>query len=319
MASSNSGRGLVYLAEPDRSLAPKYTPASVIPIGTVRRIRNQLEARAAVHNRENVSVLIARAHRHVVENLYGTNLTYKDKLRIAEQLGLHHLTSPIAGFLRIHEDMFQAVAKTQCMAMRATTSSTIDVLTRAEICILNLRNQVCYNDILSTLNGTLLQNMRVSGEFEKETITIGGLLAAEFTRTLQMWEDRSLYELDDVELENVGPDHDIDTLGKDVLLADKETTASAFMNNTCLPTPPPSPNKTSESMSVEALINETDDEEDDESQFCGICMELYTDSHPAFCLAACGHIYGKTCLTKWVNSIAPNANLCPECRASLCK
>ena len=350
MASSHPGRGLAFSAGPSRSPPSECTPTSIIPIGTVRRIRNQVEARAAAYNRESVSVRITRARDYVFDNLYGTGLTYRDKLRIVEQLGLSHLTPSTANFLRIHEDMFQAVAKTQQMAMRAAMNTTIDVLTQAEICILNLRSQVSYNDVLSTLNGTLLQNMRVSGDFEEEAFRTAGLLAAEFARTLRVWDDRSSDQMEDLELENVGADHDIDALGRDIHLdqtliqpgtivfrelqtthhsipvAVMETDAEAFTKYTGPPTPPPSPSPyleiTPKSMSVEALMNETDDEyedEDDEDQICGICMQAYTDFHRAFCLAACGHIYGKTCISRWVNSIAANANLCPKCRTPLCK
>jgi hypothetical protein len=52
------------------------------------------------------------------------------------------------------------------------------------------------------------------------------------------------------------------------------------------------------------------------SEKCPICMEPYTDSHPAYQLH-CGHFVGISCLAKQINSPMLSANKCTLCRHEL--
>ena len=87
-----------------------------------------------------------------------------------------------------------------------------------------------------------------------------------------------------MELENVGPDHNVNDFGRSLSL----TMATA-----------------------------SDDR--DQSQRCYICLQVYTALHPAFTTTKCSHIIGKPCLTCWLNNTSRNANLCPHCRTPLCE
>jgi hypothetical protein len=50
---------------------------------------------------------------------------------------------------------------------------------------------------------------------------------------------------------------------------------------------------------------------------CSICMEDYT--FVSVKLDNCGHFFHYRCLHDWLNGTSPNSNLCPECRARVCK
>jgi hypothetical protein len=54
-----------------------------------------------------------------------------------------------------------------------------------------------------------------------------------------------------------------------------------------------------------------------EDENCGICMEHYT--FVSVQLKTCGHFLHYRCLHDWFNGTSPNSNLCPECRARICK
>lgn len=139
----------------------------------------------------------------------------------------------------------------------------------------------------------------------------------------------------------MGPDHDIDELGYtttkalvsqlrvDSAMGDHENEHAQITkgNTDHLPIPLPSSAHMHPSGAIpvdDTLANEEDDDDDyfdsdDDDHHCSICTEQYTDCHPAFRLTVCGHTFGKDCISTWVNSTARNANLCPQCRATLCK
>jgi hypothetical protein len=201
--------------------------------------------------------------------------------------------------------------------MRVQRRATIDILTQIEIRIFHMQNTVFHADIVSTMSGTLLQTMRVAGNFDTEAFALRDLLVDEFARVLTSWDDHSSDGLEDHELENVGPNSDINTLGQDVE-APQTRFETITGSSIYLSTP-----SSSSTTFTDAMMNETDDEyddEDDDRHRCSICIEQYTTSaHRAFRLTACGHIFGKTCISNWVNSVARNANTCPQCRVVLCK
>lgn len=152
--------------------------------------------------------------------------------------------------------------------------------------------------------------------------------------------------LDDNELKNVGPDHNINELGQETAvnvvselrvdspISDLKMGHALSFQSTkgipgSLPTPPPSPSPShifaSNGTPVDDILDEDDDDEDDyfdsddDDHHCSICTDPYTDHHRAFSLTRCGHMFGKACISTWVNSTARNSNLCPHCRATLCK
>ena len=208
------------------------------------------------------------------------------------------------------------------MSMRVQRNATVDVLIQAEIRILHMHNTVLHANIISTMSGSIPQAMRVAGDFDVEARTLKWLLIDEFVRTLTQWDERVTNDLADHELENVGPDHDIKTIGEDVKPSPVQYgVCTGFSPHS--PTPSLPLSTPTEVMSMEALMNESDDgydDEDSEDRRCSICIEPYIiDTHRAFRLTACGHVFGKNCLSRWVNSIARNANTCPQCRTVLCK
>jgi hypothetical protein len=112
------------------------------------------------------------------------------------------------------------------------------------------------------------------------------LLQADIIRILTRMDQMHTALWTDVELENVGPDHDVDDYGFEVTPRDSRST--------------------------------TLDPYDDTSHCC-ICLVPYTSAHTAFEITACRHTVGKACLSTWLNGTSLNANTCPQCRAELFK
>jgi hypothetical protein len=57
-------------------------------------------------------------------------------------------------------------------------------------------------------------------------------------------------------------------------------------------------------------------------QSCTICAEEYAcsrDSSPCMKLKTCGQYFHYECIHSWMNGVAANRNLCPECRTQICK
>ena len=55
-------------------------------------------------------------------------------------------------------------------------------------------------------------------------------------------------------------------------------------------------------------------------QHCDICHEPFDEEHVATRIRGlnqCQHIFGSTCLQKWIDSNSPQANSCPKCREVL--
>nr|CDS27433.1 e3 ubiquitin protein ligase RFWD3 [Hymenolepis microstoma] len=54
----------------------------------------------------------------------------------------------------------------------------------------------------------------------------------------------------------------------------------------------------------------------DEAESCLICFEQWTTSGPhRICCLKCGHLFGKSCITKWIMSSRPKQGTCPQCNA----
>jgi len=50
-----------------------------------------------------------------------------------------------------------------------------------------------------------------------------------------------------------------------------------------------------------------------ESIFCSICTNKYIGSEEVVA-TACGHVYHKICIGKWINSVTNSVKTCPDCR-----
>lgn len=279
---------------------------------------------------------------------------YETRLQAVEAVGLFHMGPSLTQFFNDHERMWRATTRTFQIAERARCDLTVDVLTHVNIRILDIRNRFSRRWIMSTCSPHAIHAMRVSGEFDANVSNLKDLLTNEFTRVLRVWDELASANLEVYELENLGPDHNIDDLGRviDCLLTRCDVIPGATIrhhlgdplrnlhmqsivtienrsrNYQDLPTPPPSPKFALEDTTSGAFQeSQHDDQEDTESDedgenedpYCSICTESYTANHRAFRLARCGHIFGKACISRWVNSTALNANLCPECRAELCE
>ncbi|KAH9302186.1 hypothetical protein KI387_013769 [Taxus chinensis] len=55
----------------------------------------------------------------------------------------------------------------------------------------------------------------------------------------------------------------------------------------------------------------------DDSLNCSICMEPWTQSgEHNICSLACGHFFGRSCITKWIKEICASSSKCPQCLES---
>lgn len=98
-----------------------------------------------------------------------------------------------------------------------------------------------------------------------------------------------------VDYVNVGPDHDLVTLGHPILQPHLETLQAALR---------------------EAQLANVDR---DHRMRCAICLDGYDiEDHLPFQLSACNHLIGQGCIASWLNSTHEQATTCPHCRAVLC-
>jgi hypothetical protein len=318
--------------------------------GTVQRLCDETEARIAQQSREADPVLLRRAQSHA-SVLREAGRTYQQRLHVIATVGISNMGPSLAEFFHDHENMRRAVDFTTKIAQLAQRSSTIDVLAHVSIRIIDVRNRSTRQWITSTC-GDMLQAIE---EYDAEISTLRGILADEVVRILVIWDTLSSIHLDDHELNNVGPDHNIDELGQDVVRSGSQRdTAVEFASElrvdspvdelkggtamaqsakgkaTFLPTPPPSPRFASDGTVEDAFLDDDDEEDDDDDEddyfdeddvdrHCSICTEQYSEGHRAFSLTICGHTFGKACISRWVNSTSRNANTCPYCRRTLCK
>ncbi|KAH9302200.1 hypothetical protein KI387_013783, partial [Taxus chinensis] len=52
----------------------------------------------------------------------------------------------------------------------------------------------------------------------------------------------------------------------------------------------------------------------DDSQNCSICMEPWTQSgEHNICSLACGHFFGRSCITRWIKHLGTRSSKCPQC------
>ncbi|KAF1923633.1 uncharacterized protein M421DRAFT_310604 [Didymella exigua CBS 183.55] len=135
---------------------------------------------------------------------------------------------------------------------------------------------------LVILPGTV---QRMRGDLEQHMFgQCAKSLQAEIINVLTRTDQLRRYARSGVTFENVGPDHNVNDYGRDVILHNSSSAVS--------------------------------DGRDDRSRCC-FCLEPYSTIHTAFEITACAHSVGKACLSTWLNSSSLNANTCPHCREEL--
>ncbi|KAF2685854.1 hypothetical protein K458DRAFT_364969 [Lentithecium fluviatile CBS 122367] len=280
-------------------LSPTTEAHITIPFGKVAHIRLTFESKIAQEQPESDAVLATRALANV-DALIRQDRTYAAQLRIAETIGLSHLTTHMLDFLQDHDNFYRAVIRGRQAANAAVKDEEMDLLERVQRLIADLRNVYNLNIIYETRHPGVTRRIQEAGQFDAEIRELGKLLGDEVVRLLRCLEALDPYFDKEVELENVGPDHDINDFGQEIQMV-----IDCFQ----------------EDAKAGGLDGESDgDGQDrDHSRRCCICIDEYTMQHPAFLLLRCGHILGAPCLDAWLNGTAASANLCPHCRAQLCK
>ncbi|VDN95968.1 unnamed protein product [Rodentolepis nana] len=75
-------------------------------------------------------------------------------------------------------------------------------------------------------------------------------------------------------------------------------------------------NELEEDQSPKSPAKVIDQSMSDEAESCLICFEQWTTSGPhRICCLKCGHLFGKSCITKWIMSHRPKQGTCPQCNA----
>jgi len=280
--------------QPD--LSPSAQAILTIPMGTVGQMRQLFEDRISRHHYQPNDIYFARALRNTDE-LIRQDRTYDEQLRIIETIGLHDLSPHLRSFLRDNDNLMRAITRSHRSNYALQTDQTVDIITRIAGRIEHLRH--CYMQLIirSTRSEAELSRMandpRILAELHDCTDAVVDELCRDLVREFDI--DRLSYG--DVELENIGPDHDVNDFGSDVAHTDPAVTE--------LQNIPPT------------ALTVKDDNKIDHTQRCCICLDDFT-SHQAIRISLCNHIIGKTCLSTWLHSTTTNAHQCPLCRTELC-
>lgn len=260
----------------------KVTQAHMaIPTGIVRDKCQNFEARISTHQYEQDSVYIGRAARNMRE-LLSQKRTFAGRLRAAEDATLFELPQDLVGFLRDYDSLYRVAVRNRCMARRARASPDIDVVEQVTHRLNNIRTAYYLNFIETSGSNAERQRMMHDpifiSEFTECTLALQDEIVTQLTRLDALIPSSNK----DLELDNIGPDHNIDDFGSEIYFQTPLTIT-------------------------------------DHSERCCICLSPWTSTHPPFRTSACAHIIGKPCLARWLNSTARNSNLCPCCRAVLCE
>ncbi|KAH6637539.1 hypothetical protein C7974DRAFT_307314 [Boeremia exigua] len=253
-----------------------------IPIGIVREQRHVFEARISVHHYENDHVYIGRAARNL-NRLARHGRTYAGYLRSVENATLFDLPQHLVSFLRDHDNLYRAAVRNRSVARKAMATPDMDVIEQVKHSLNNIRTAYYINVIETSNSITEAQRLQRDPVFVEEFNSCTHSLQDEIIRLLARLERLLPSLTKDPELENIGPDHDINDFGHELPLPTSTT---------------PDPHA--------------------DASHCCICLMPFTPSHPAFHISACAHTIGAPCLAHWLNSTARNANLCPHCRTPLC-
>tara|TARA_R110002003_G_scaffold1389_3_gene22942 strand:- start:2503 stop:3591 length:1089 start_codon:yes stop_codon:yes gene_type:complete len=272
-----------------RELPPSAQAQLTIPTGTVGRLRQSFEALIATHSHDLDSILITRAL-HNTDALIRQHRTYAQHLHLIETLGLPHLPSHLRAFLNDHDNLHRATIRSRQRAKVLMQNQDTDVLTLVAARILNTNNVYCLALVRCSRAPAARTRIMLTPFFRSELQTCTDRLVDELVRLLQrLAELQSTLPADgdDVELENVGEDHDVAALGYELPVPETQI-------------------ETEMGMETETTAN------------CPICLSPYTPSHPPFRLTRCAHTLGTPCLATWLNGTAANSTTCPCCRAELC-
>lgn len=253
--------------------------AIAVPTGTVRDMCRSFEQRIALHCYERDFVYIARMTRNM-KKLARHARTYDEQLRAAEQATLFNLPEHLVHFLRDHNNLMHAGIRNYSAAEKARLCPNMSPAEQVTNRLHNLRTTYYIN-----LVETRTEHRRLScyasfvGIFNECTELLQDDIVSQLTRLAQLNSEM------DIELENIGPDHNLDDFGHEL---------------------PPT-----------AMTEPSDHRY--QSLRCCICLEGYTCAHQPFLIVACRHTVGKPCLAQWLNSTCRSANLCPHCRTPLCQ
>ena len=256
----------------------------IVPVGTVRNVSRNFENRISIHRYEQDQVYINRASQNMYR-LRRQNRTYAEQLRLAENVTLFNLPTHLVDFLRDHDNLYRAASRSRLTAKKAIASPHMDVLVQVLYRLQNIRTVYYVNMIEESHSHTERLRLMHDPLFQKEFNDCTKSLQNEIIHQLIRFEQLLSSLTKDMELENVGPDHNIDKYGHEI-----------------------------PSMVLKSALDDRD-----LSIRCCICLEPYTITHTAFLTNNCGHTIGKSCLSQWLNSTSKNANLCPHCRTPLCE
>ena len=262
-----------------------------IPTGTVSHLRAIFEQRIAGHQYERDEVYIERTVEAVVM-LARENTTYAERLLNIELLTLIHLPEELILFLRNHDNLYRAFLRSRKRAREARDGGMdLNGLTGVSHRIVHLRYYFVWGFLQEEMSyRAIADHMRQDPAVKEEFTDLAVILEEQMTTALTRLDTLTRELNHDVELENVGPDHDVNDFGQAVpshrmRLRGKEEIADT----------------------------------NDHSISCCICLETYNGStHTAFRLNACNHIIGKPCMQAWLNGTSTNSTLCPHCRALIC-
>lgn len=277
-------------------LCPELSPAAqaqlTISMGFVQQTRQVFEHQIHQRQYEHVGILIKRALRNTDE-LIRQDRTYADQLRLVETIGRLHLPSHLQDFIRDHDNLYHAAVQSRHLVQDlGRNSANINCLAHVEARILYVRIVFSFNIIRTTRSPAERARLRKDLPILKTMHDCTDMLVDEIWHAISRLAAIWILLSGDTELENVGPDHDVNAFGSDihVIPARRGPFAAIFDDNEKL----------------------------DHTERCCICLEHYPNSHPAFKLTLCGHVIGKSCLAAWLNSTTQNANQCPFCRTTLC-
>ncbi|KAJ4984091.1 hypothetical protein SVAN01_10447 [Stagonosporopsis vannaccii] len=255
-----------------------------IPTGIVRNNCQLFEARISAHQYEQDRVYISRAALNMTE-LIRQNRTYAGRLRDAEHVTLFKLPTDLVHFLRDHDNLYRSAVRNRSLARKARAFPGMDVIEQVTPRLNNIRTAYYLNLIETSRSETEIQRMMHDPVFVSEFTECTLSLQDEIFLQLIRLDQLSLITIKDLELENIGPDHNIDEFGLDIPRPSTPTVAD--------PADPP--------------------------QCCCICLSPWSSTHTPFRITICAHTVGRPCLKRWLNSTARNANLCPCCRTALCE
>jgi hypothetical protein len=195
-----------------------------IPVGTVARLRQSFEERIAQHVYEPDATYITQARRQL-RVLQRGNQDYAERLRSVECHTLLSLPLHLIDFLRDHDNLYRAAVRSRARAERVSDPSMeMDVFIRISGRLRSINMVYTLNMLRKTLAPEERARMQQDPGFKREFHELSKLLVDELVRISTRLEVLMPLVLSDAELENVGPDHDVDGLDEMLRIALSSTT-----------------------------------------------------------------------------------------------